>query len=255
MNRAISKREVISAGLKSRDFYKLYILGILFVYCVLFYYFGELIDFFGWDALRWEFFYSVHDIHRLLFLAPIIYAGYFFGVKAAVIITIVAVGTFLPRALFVSPFPDPLLRTVLFIVIAGAVGYLTGRESERRKRLEALVRSQSNTMLEILDRMEDKVFITGPDYRIRFMNPSMTRGFGEGVGTYCYEYLHRADAPCRQICKLPDVISGTAKRWEYNFPDGSTYEAVASPYVDSDGTVCQLATLRNINQRTKEVRA
>jgi len=99
--------------------------------------------------------------------------------------------------------------------------------------------------------MEDGIFITGPDYRIRFMNPSMVRDFGEGIGSYCYEYLHKFEYPCHQICKLPNVINGVIERWEYNFPDGRAYEVMASPYVDSDGTICQLATFRNITQRKK----
>jgi hypothetical protein len=45
-------REVVSNGLRSREFYRLYILGLLILYCGLFYYFGEIVDFFGWEALR-----------------------------------------------------------------------------------------------------------------------------------------------------------------------------------------------------------
>jgi len=242
------------ARLRSRSSLSFYSLFLLFGFCTLLYYFGELVDFAGWVALRWEFFYGVHDIQRLLFLAPIIYAGYVFGVKATLIITIVAIMTFLPRALFISPFPDPLLRTVLFTIIAGTMGYLTAKarsESERRSRLEALLISERDKLLGILERMEDGVFITGPDYRIRFMNPSMVRNFGEGIGSYCYEYLNKFDYPCQKICKLPNVINGAIERWEYNFPDGRIYEVLASPYVDSDGTVCQLATFRNITQRQK----
>ncbi|MBA7686463.1 hypothetical protein ES703_94910 [subsurface metagenome] len=211
-------------------------------------------DFAGWEALRWDFFYGVHDIHRLLFLAPIIYAGYVFGVKATVIVTIVAVNSLLPRALFISPFPDPLLRTVLFIIIAGAMGYLTATahsEYERRRQLEALVRSERDKLLGILERMEDGVLIIAPDYRIRFTNPSMVRNFGEGAGSHCYKYLRKFDAPCEQICKLPNVMKGTVERWEYNFPDGRTYEVMASPYVDSDGVVCQLATFRKMRKHKK----
>jgi len=224
MNKSNIDHQDISAALRSRNFHRLYILGLLLVYCILFYYFGELVDFAGWEALRWGFFYGVHDVHRFLFLAPIIYAGYVFGVRAAVIITIVAAMTFLPRALFISPFPDPLLRTVFFIIIAGTIGYLTAKahsESERCCRLEALVKSERDRLLAILERMEDGVIITGPDYRIRFMNPSMIRDFGKGIGSYCYEYLYNLDTPCRQICKLPDVINGAIKKWEYNFPDGN----------------------------------
>lgn len=248
---AVSRRTSTEIG---ENFRRFYTMVLLFVLCTILYYFGEIIDFFGWEALRWEFFYSVHDIHRMVFLAPIIYAGYFFGVRAAAIVTIIAVGTILPRALFLSPFPDPLLRTLLFIIMAGVIGYLTGSESERRRRLKALVRSQRDSMLLILEGMAEGVLITGPDYRIRFMSPSMIKDFGEGVGTLCYQHLHRNDAPCHQICKLPDVTKGAVERWEYNFPDGSTYQVVASPYIDSDGTSCQLSILRKINQHTEEAR-
>jgi len=253
LNKATVVREIVSAGLKSREFYQLYILGLLLVYCILFYYFGELVDFAGWAALRWDFFYGVHDVHRLLFLAPIVYAGYVFGIRATVIITIISTMIFLPRALFISPFPDPLLRTVLFTIIAGTMGYLTAmtrRESERRRRLEALLVSERDAMLGMLERIAEGVIITGPDYRIRFMNANMIRDFGEGTGSHCYQCLHQSDEPCHQ-CKLPNVINGADERWKYTFPNGRTYEVLASPYVDSEGTVCQLAIFRNITQREK----
>jgi len=229
-----------------------YILLSLFAVCTLLYYFGELVDLAGWTALRWQFFYGVHDVHRLFFLAPIIYAGHCFRVKGAVIITLAAFVAFLPRSLIVSPFPDPMLRIVLFTVVAGFMGSFTGvmhNQSELRSYLEALLRSERDRFLGVLEKMEDGVMIVGPDYRIHFMNPSMVKEFGESVGSHCYEYLHNFDDPCDQICKLPSVLDGATERWEYNFPDGRTYEVIASPFVDSDGTVCQLATFRNITQR------
>ena len=78
--------------------FKPFILPLLLAVCTLFYYFGELVDWAAWDALRKNFFYGVHDVHRLLFLAPIIYAGYTAGVRGAVIITLVSLVIFLPRA-------------------------------------------------------------------------------------------------------------------------------------------------------------
>jgi len=248
VNKATSGNKAVPAA-PSRNPYKLFILPVLLVLCSLIYYFGELVDFAGLEALRWKFFYSVHDIHRLFFLAPIIYAGYVSRVRGAVIITLVAFTIFLPRAFFISPFPDPILRTVLFTIIAGTIGVLTGiarNELERRRHLETLVRSEKDKLLGILERMGDGVLITGPDYRIRFMNSSMIRDFGEGIGSHCYKYLHNLDSPCDQVCKLPNVIAGEVERWEYNLPDGRTYEVFASPYIDSDGVVCQLATFRNI---------
>jgi len=240
-----------SKGKVNKATFRLFILPLLLVFCTLFYYFGELVDWAAWEALRREFFYGIHDVHRLLFLAPIIYAGYTARVKGAVIITLVSFSIFLPRAFFISPFPDPLLRMVLFTVIAGVIGALTGiirDKSERSRQLESAITSERNRLLGILERMADGVLIVGPDYKVRFLNPSMIRDFGDGVDSFCYGYLHKFDQPC-ETCKLPDVIGGEVGKWEYRFPDGRTYEVLASPYIDSDETVCQLTTFRNITPR------
>jgi len=232
--------------------FSFYTIFLMWVVCTLFYYFGEVVGFANWEALRWQFFQSVHDVHRLIFLAPIIYAAYVFGIKATVIITIISMMTFLPRALFISPYPDPLVRMLVFIVIAGIMGYLTAiarKEFKRRNYLEALLTGERDTLLGILERMQDGVLIIGPDYKIRYMNASIRREFGEGVGSYCYQLLQGLDAPCGQSCQLPIVLSGKIQRWEYHLPDGRTYEVLASPYRDTDGAVCQLTTFRNISER------
>jgi len=242
------------AVLRSRNFFSIFTLFILFWICTILYYFGELVDYAGWESLHADFFYGVHDVHRIFFLAPIIYAGYVFRIRGALITTAAAFAVFLPRAFIISPFPDPILRVVFFTIVAGIISSLIGKarnEAERRRHLEALVENERDELLGILQRMEDGVFIVGPDYKIRFMNPSMVREFGDGVGSYCYQHLHNFDDPCDQLCRLPQVINGATERWEYNLPDGRTYEVIASPFVDTNDEVCQLATFRNITQRKK----
>ena len=120
---------------------RFYFVFLLFALCALIYYFGELINFAGWDFLKSvTFFFGVHDVHRLLFLIPIMYAGYYFGIKPSIIITILAIGVFIPRSLFLSPYPDPLLRTGIFTIFAGVIGYLFAVTSagykNNRKRFE-----------------------------------------------------------------------------------------------------------------------
>jgi len=252
MDEPTSYRRMVMAVLRSRKFHMFFLI-FLFGYYALLYYFGELVDLFGLEVLRWDFFYSIHDIHRFFFLVPIVYAGYIFRVKGAVLVIIASLIVFLPRASIITPFPDPMIRTIVFTVGAGTIGILTGivrNESERRSRLEIAMRNERDKLVGILERMEEGVLIVGPDYRIRFMNSSMVREFGEGVGSPCFTYLHGIDTPC-QICRLANVIRGMTERWEYDFPDGRTYEVLASPYVDSDGAVCKLATFRNITQRKK----
>jgi PAS domain-containing protein len=223
------------------------ILPSMLIFCTLFYYFGELVDLAGWDALRWDFFYSVHDVHRLLFLIPIIYAGYTARVKGALIVTLGAFAVFLPRAFLISPYPDPLLRMVLFTIIAGVIGFLIGvirSRSEQCRQLEAVIRSERGILLSIIDEVADGALIIGPDYRIRLTNPKMVEYLGDGTGSLCYKYLHNYESPCQNGCQMLSVINNVKiARWQYSFPDGKTCEVVAVPYVDADGVVCQLTIL------------
>lgn len=232
---------------------KLFILPLLIVFSTLFYYFGELVEWAAWDALRSNFFYGVHDIHRLLFLAPIIYAGYTARVKGALIVTLVAFGIFLPRAFFISPYPDSLLRMVLFVIFAGVIGFLVGTIRDqmiRCQQLRIMITNERDKLLKIVNGIADGVIITGPDYKIRFMNSATVRAFGDGTGLTCYKHMHNVDAPCQQECHIPDVINNAEiGKWECSFSDGRTYEVVAAPYVDTDGTVCQISIFREITKR------
>jgi len=234
---------------------KLFILPGMMLLCTVFYYFGELVDWAAWDALRLKFFYGIHDIHRLLFLAPIIYAAHTARVKGAFIMTLVSFIIFLPRAFFISPFPDPLLRMVLFTLFAGTIGILTGISRNKTKQcqqLEAMLTVEKDRLLKIVDGMADGILITGPDYKIRFMNSYMVNNLGDGTGLPCYQHLHHLDAPCSRDCKITEVIeSGQFDHWECDFPDGTRYEIMAAPYTDSDGTACQISIFRNILTREK----
>jgi ABC-type spermidine/putrescine transport system permease subunit I len=109
-----------------KEYHKPLIVFFMLALCSLFYYFGELIDWAAWNAIRNDFFYGIHDIHRLLFLIPITYAGYVARVKGAVIVTLISLIIFLPRAFFISPYPDPLLRMVIFVIFVGVIGSLIG---------------------------------------------------------------------------------------------------------------------------------
>jgi len=247
-----SWRERALAVLTSRDFVRFYILVSLFGICSLIYYYGELVDWAGWKVIDHGFFYGVHDIQRLLFLIPVVYAGYFYRIGGALTVTMAAFVVFLPRAIMVSSYPDPVLRPAIFTLVGGAVGVLIGlvrNEAERRSRLESLVRGERDRMLAMLENMDEGVLIAGPDYTIRFLNQSMKKDFGDGIGLTCYQYLHSFDEPCGGLCRLSEVVGGKVEKWEYNFPDGRTFEVVGSPFADSDGTMCQLATFRNITQR------
>jgi DNA-binding winged helix-turn-helix (wHTH) protein len=154
-----------SALIKSRIFYRSLTLVALFSVCTLFYYFGELVDFAGWTALRWEFFYSVHDIHRLLFLAPMMYAYYFFGTKALVTAAAASLVAFLPRAIFISPFPDPLPRAVLSTIIIAFFAYslirITRNNIQQSSGIRAAAKNEESNFVGVQRiAKEDRAFTT-----------------------------------------------------------------------------------------------
>jgi PAS domain-containing protein len=213
-----------------------------------------LIDWAAWNALRNDFFYGIHDVHRLFFLAPIVYAGYTARVRGAVIITLISFIIFLPRAFFISPYPDPILRMVLFIIFAGVVGSLVGivrNQSERARELEEFITNEKDKLLRILDGMADGVIITGPDYVIRYMNSKMVDIVGKGIGLTCYHHLRKHESPCVGECRITDVITyERIEKWHCGFPDGTSYEVVAAPYVDNDGTMCQISVFRDVTKKT-----
>jgi len=115
--------EAALTALKSYRFYQLYILGILLLYSTFFYYFGEIVDLFGWEGFRWQIFYGPHHLHRIFFLIVVIYAGYMFRTRGTLIITLMALLFILPRSLLI-PLPGELIWTLLFIPIALFLGWL-----------------------------------------------------------------------------------------------------------------------------------
>ena len=227
--------------------FKLLLLPIMLILCTLFYYFGELVQWAAWDPLRNEFFYSVHDIHRLFFLAPIIYAGYFGRVKGAIIVSLATLAIFLPRALFVSPYPDPLLRMIFFVVIAGVIGSLTGvirNQSEKNTRLQEAILGDRKKFLSIVDNLADGVITICHDYTIQFMNSLMLKELGDGRGMPCYKFLYNLESPCEQGCVLFDVIDKKQiTKSEYILKD-KTFEVVSVPYIDIDGITCRFSIFR-----------
>ena len=116
-----------------------YILLALFIACTVFYYFGELVILSGWAALRWEIFYTVHDLHRMLFLVPILYSSYYYRLRGALLANVASLLILLPRAFFISPYPDATLRMAAFVIIAAILSTLTVLIFNQRDKLHKSV--------------------------------------------------------------------------------------------------------------------
>jgi len=80
-----------------------------------------------------------HAVERILFLLPVCYAGFFFGMKAGLVSLAVASVIMLPRVFLISEYlPDALLETVAVIIIGALINlwfYSSRKEKERRQQM------------------------------------------------------------------------------------------------------------------------
>ena len=143
-------------------------LFIMFAVCIFFYYFGEIINFFKLDFLRGDIFNTVHDLQKGVFLLPVVYASYHFGIKGAVATTAIIFLSFLPRALIFSPYPQPLLRMSIFSVLACIIGVFTAKVPATLSASEERIRA-------IADYTYDWENWVGPDGKLVWINPSVSR--------------------------------------------------------------------------------
>lgn len=108
----------VSKGVRSHHFW--IILAVMVVFTLV-YYAGQTslanLGRFFTDAFP-------HDLHRALFLLPIVHAALTFRVWGALGVSFALLCIVLPRT-FYSPFADPLVRALLFVLLTALVGILT----------------------------------------------------------------------------------------------------------------------------------
>ncbi len=123
------------------------------------------------------------------------------------------------------------------------------RELSPGKRRGTSPRLERDRLRQILDSMEDLVYITGGDYRVEYINPPMRKIFGPVRRRKCFAYLHHRDKPC-SVCRRDEVFRGKVVRWEWSASrTGRTYDVIESPLRHPDGSVSKLKIMRDITDR------
>ncbi len=121
----------------------------------------------------------------------------------------------------------------------------SGRQTEDELRIE---RDNLNNILEAMD---DGVYIVDQEYNISFVNQALTKEFGRYEGRKCYEYFHSRNDTC-PWCKNHEVFKGKTIRWEWTSPKNKkTYDLVDTPLKTPDGNIFKLEIFRDITERKK----
>jgi PAS domain S-box-containing protein len=119
------------------------------------------------------------------------------------------------------------------------------RESEKR------LKDERDNLLNMLNSMEDGVYIVNQYYEIEFVNPSLEDAFGPVGKKKCYQYFQNLTIPC-PWCKTQEKAKQGSIRWEWDSPiTKKFYEIVATPIKNVDGNYSKLVIFHDITKRKK----
>jgi diguanylate cyclase (GGDEF)-like protein/PAS domain S-box-containing protein len=124
-----------------------------------------------------------------------------------------------------------------------------GQDITRRKKAEEKILQERDKLLNILDSMEDGVYIVNQGYDIEYINPVLKKEFGPTAGRKCYDYFHDRQEVC-PWCKNKDVMEGKTVHWEWHSPKNQkTYDLMDTPLKNPDGSISKLEIFRDITDR------
>ncbi|MFC1709706.1 PAS domain S-box protein [Candidatus Omnitrophota bacterium] len=121
------------------------------------------------------------------------------------------------------------------------------KESEDRRHLvEREYFKLKRQMHNIFDTMEDLVFICSKDYKIEFVNKSLKKAFGEGVGKKCYGVLYNKKDVCKW-CFAGRVFNGEFVASEIKHElNNRIYQIRSSPLIHPDSSISMVTILHDI---------
>jgi len=146
-----------------------------------------------------------HAFERIAYLAPIVWAGFLFGQRGAIVTSLVALACMLPRAIIISLYPkDALFEAIAVFIVGNLVSFSfesLRKERERRIQLAALnqtssVVSESLELSQVLKGSVDNAMdVMGVDAALVFLldeetgeltlaaHQGVSEGFVQGVGS------------------------------------------------------------------------
>lgn len=176
------------------------------------------------------------------------------GFTLAIILVIVDEILDIPSRIFNTP-PTPVnwtefITETVFIFIVGLLTILLIRGlNARYRRAEELLRVERDRLATIFDCMEDAVYIINRNHDIEYANRATLSQFGPLKGQKCYQYFHNEKKPC-SWCKIESVVEGkTVRRDLYSLRNQRTYDYIATPLKNANGSISKLGILRDVTER------
>ena len=115
------------------------------------------------------------------------------------------------------------------------------------------ITNNRDQLINILNAMEDGIYIVRNDYTIEFMNRAMIERFGDGTGKKCHEVIGDNDATC-PWCRAREVFEEgeTVHSEVYLKTIDRFYQRIELPIRNVDGTVSKLNIFHDITDRREQ---
>lgn len=103
---------------------------------------------------------------------------------------------------------------------------------------------------QLLDIFEDGIYIINDDYLIEYMNKTMKKMFGKGVGQKCHKILHNSDTPC-ETCIFDELFTKNETHHSEVYIESvdKIFALSELPIMNPDNTRSKLCIYRDISNR------
>jgi len=125
------------------------------------------------------------------------------------------------------------------------------KDITERKKVEKELLVERDKLINILNSIEDGVYIVDSNYNIEYVNPILIKEFGRSEGKKCYKYFDDLEEVC-PFCRNQEVFKGKIVRGEwYSAKNQKTYDLIDTPLKNVDGSVSKLTIFRDISEKKK----
>jgi PAS domain S-box-containing protein len=122
------------------------------------------------------------------------------------------------------------------------------RDITERKQIEVALSYERDKLSNILNSMEDGVYIVNRNYDIEYINPALESIFGPVEGQKCYRYFHNLPQVC-PWCKNLEIFEGKHVHWELHFAKPNrVYDMIGTPLRNPDGRILVQEILHDITE-------
>ncbi len=239
-----------------QDFRKpgFFIVTILFVLITLSHYADFFTISFSLENLMPGSGLSSSTLERILYLVPIVWAGFFFGIRGAVIGSVVALVCMLPRAIFIAEMPgeaiiETVIVTVVGFLISGLSAFSLRVFSRERLYLQELEKAHQELKVseeryrKLFENAHDGIWLQDMEGNLVTVNDASTTIIGyekdQLIGMNVREFLPEDSLEIarkvRQILLKGETLNGTYEQKFIRADGAEVYLKLSTSLITEDG--------------------